>query len=448
MAMNKYGRSPKHFLQAIQQVASQDDLESPFDEAFEILRVYCDCRPSNLITTLKKLKLAQGPDLDSFEAVIAQEHLPRIRECSTLPAAALATLRDELIAQIYRASSLSTGNPSRHWRGLHEEDRLNPKLIAKRITLESTSEYITKNRQRLQSFLEDAKMLKEGLEEVLLLYLGKSFNDDRIAKLDQAGETDPDRSTLLRQVFVDLELKPRSGPSPTGIKKVQLTIQEEEVEQFIEVTPSEGRVLSAMNCFLKEPWPMIVIIGGPGQGKSTLGQYLAQVHRGLLLNRESELYQDIAGSKAPKRRFKPKTLRTPFRIVLKYFAQWLADGPTLDSVEAYIAEQINKGASRPGEVSAPDVQQIMRSHATLIIFDGLDEVTEPELRSRVLNRVEEFLERAALLKADIQVIATSRPTGYSDQFDPKQFWHLELQPMSVTKVRDYTHNWALAKVTI
>lgn len=65
----------------------------------------------------------------------------------------------------------------------------------------------------------------------------------------------------------------------------------------------------------------------------------------------------------------------------------------------------------------------------------------------MLSRVEEFLGRAAQLNADTLVLATSRPTGYSDQFDPKQYLHLELQPMSVQKNRDYASSWADAKVT-
>jgi predicted NACHT family NTPase len=105
---------------------------------------------------------------------------------------------------------------------------------------------------------------------------------------------------------------------------------------------------------------------------------------------------------------------------------------------------VEKDASR--KVSPEDVQEILRARPCLVIFDGLDEVIEPDLRNRLLARVEEFLRRAEQLEANLQVLATSRPTGYSDQFDPEKFWHLELQPMSPEKVRDYAQKWVHAKV--
>ena len=107
---------------------------------------------------------------------------------------------------------------------------------------------------------------------------------------------------------------------------------------------------------------------------------------------------------------------------------------------------MEKGTSR--KVSPEDIQEILRTRPSLVIFDGLDEVIEPDLRSRLLTRVEEFLGRMEQLEANLQVLATSRPTGYSDQFDPERFLHLELQPMSTEKVRDYAWRWVHAKVPV
>jgi len=42
------------------------------------------------------------------------------------------------------------------------------------------------------------KILAPRLEEIVGLYLSASFERDQFAELDQAGETDPDRITLLR----------------------------------------------------------------------------------------------------------------------------------------------------------------------------------------------------------------------------------------------------------
>src|SRR4030095_7773642 len=93
-------------------------------------------------------------------------------------------------------------------------------------------------------------------------------------------------------------------------------------------------------------------------------------------------------------------------------------------------------------------QDILCTYPSLMIFDGLDEVIEPDLRDQLLTQVEAFLGRAEQLGATLQVFATSRPTGYSEQFDPKQFWYLELQPMSKEKVGDYAQRWVRTKVLI
>ncbi len=449
-AQNKVGRSPKRFLQAVKHASSPSDLTPPFNTAFEELRLHCHCETISLMTVLKKLDLLSGPGLDSFEAEIAQDHLPAILECRDLSATALAQLLDELIAKAYKASCLSVSDPARHWYGLNQGDHDNPTLQAKRIAIESVLSFIHENRFRFLNLAKDAPVLRGHLKETLDLYLAQSFEDDRVAKLDQAGESDPDRTTLLHQVFVDLELKPRSDQPqpPRHAERGQLSLFAES-EQIAETVPSGGeKLLSAMDCFLKEVSLKIVVIGGPGQGKSTLGQYLSQVHRAILLKREKELYQDIAGDLGPQRKFQPKTVRLPFRIVLKYFAQWLADGPALDTVEAYIAEQIGKGASRPGEVNAITIQEVLKANPTLLIFDGLDEVTEQALCTRMLTCIERFLARVEQLGTDMQVIATSRPTSYRDQFTPKLFWHLELQPMSVERVREYATRWTHLKEPI
>ena len=291
-------------------------------------------------------------------------------------------------------------------------------------------------------------VLDARLDETLRLYLSKVFKDDQYARLDQAGEIDPDRSTLLHQVFVDLEVKERGDNQPRRLGQRQAALFEES-QQLVEDVPfpDDRKDLSAMACFLSEQWSKIVVIGGPGQGKSTLGQYVAQVHRKILLEDPEELeLLPRASAEATKPGFVPETPRVPFRVVLKYFAQWLADRPQNGSVEAYLAEQIGGGAAR--SVSSEEVQNILRARACLVIFDGLDEVTEPDLRNRLLSQVEAFLGRAEQLGANLQVIATSRPTGYSEQFDPEQFWHLDLQPMSVEKVRDYAQRWARTKVPV
>ena len=292
--------------------------------------------------------------------------------------------------------------------------------------------------------------LDRRLSETMHLYLSTCFERDQYAQLDQAGETDPERTALLRRVFVDLEVQPRPGPQPRELAHGQLALfpeatrPEEDEEIFV---PSKDKALSSMDFFMKERWPKAALIGGPGTGKSTLGQYLAQVHRATLLGRTSELYESTpSNTEDEATKVEPLTPRLPFRVVLKYFAQWLSENPQLDSLEAHLAEQVHKSTSRA--ISPEDIQNILCDSPCLVVFDGLDEVLEPRLRNRMLARLSEFLGRADQLGADLQVLATSRPTGYNDQFDPERFLHLNLLPLSPDRVSFYARRWTGAKVRL
>src|SRR5207302_2055403 len=115
-------------------------------------------------------------------------------------------------------------------------DHDNPLIVAKRIATESVLAFIRENQFRLLKLTKDTPAVSKRLKETLDLYLAQSFKDDQVAKLDQAGETDPERITLLHQVFVDLELKPRSNQlrPPHRAKQGQLP-HFSELEQLPEI---------------------------------------------------------------------------------------------------------------------------------------------------------------------------------------------------------------------
>ena len=233
---------------------------------------------------------------------------------------------------------------------------------------------------------------------------------------------------MLQKVFIDLDVKVRKGKKPHGLKPED--VSRLRVRPIAQPFILEGRErLSAMRCLLAEHWPKVAVIGGPGQGKSTLGQHLAQVHRAKLLGEPWK--------------FEPQTARIPFRVVLKYFAQWLADEQDWDNLETYLAERVERLAARA--VSAEDIQETLRCRPCVLILDGLDEVVVPRLRRLMLARIQEFLQRADQLGADLTVMATSRPTDYQNQFDPERFWHLELLALSPNKVHSFAEKWVQAK---
>ena len=277
------------------------------------------------------------------------------------------------------------------------------------------------------------RKLDPRLEETVRLYLDQCFRNDRFAKLDQAGERDEGDTKLVR-VFIDLDVRMRQGSQPRDLRLEKFLSSVRRRLGVEQLAVFEGRdSFSAMNCLLREDYPKVVIIGGPGQGKSTLGQQLAQVHRAKLLN---ETYDE---------KYQPKTQRIPFHVVLREFAQWLANEAELDALEAYLAYWVGKLAKRQGEVTTQNIQEIIRSRPSLLILDGLDEVVAPPLQKRMINRIEDFLGAAEHLDANLMVVATSRPNGYDNQFDPERFLNLELELLSPEKVTEYAEKWVDAK---
>lgn len=278
------------------------------------------------------------------------------------------------------------------------------------------------------------------IDETIRLFLASDLDGDRFASLDQAGEVG-DESVPLTRIFIDLDVALREGDRPVAASANTTSVLDEaEWQSFV-----QGEATSAMRLMLSDEPRRLVLIGGPGQGKSTLGQFLAQIHRASLLGRLKELIGDESG-------LTPLVPRIPLRVILRDFAQWAgqtADGETKrdTSVELYLAEHIRRQASNDAPIAKSDVHDILRANPCLCIFDGLDEIVDPGLRAVVLGEIRAFLERTELgLHADIQVIGTSRPNGYLNEFDPATFTHVRLQTLSSEKARSYAERWMQARI--
>jgi len=262
-------------------------------------------------------------------------------------------------------------------------------------------------------------------------YLNVTFTREQHAQLDQAGDVSDDQLPL-QQVFFDLnsEVEPeyRKYYAANESMRARVASQEAEIDRTAAFLLSEaGR--------------RVVLIGGPGEGKSTLGQYLAQLHRATLLNRIGDIVI------APD--YIPATPRIPLRVTLRDFGQWLANIRTSDesnhgTLEEYICFDIQRTTSRT--ISPNDLHNIIRGNPTLLILDGLDEVTDLSLRKVLLSRLSEFTGRCdTVIKADVQILASTRPTSYIEQFDPHNFLHLRLTKLKPEQVMAYVSRWTKAK---
>lgn len=275
-------------------------------------------------------------------------------------------------------------------------------------------------------------------------YLRTSYTREMHAQLDQAGDVS-DQPVRLQDVFFDLyaEVDDERGTAHLNRnQRVRDSLRKHQSSQS-----SNGTLRARLgSLLLSEGVSRLVIVGGPGEGKSTVGQYVAQVHRSMLLGDVTDVA--LHRGREVDETYLPLTPRIPFRIILKDFGQWLAEKRdrgqfSAGTIDEFVSSQISAITSR--RVTPDDLHQILRTNPALLILDGLDEVTDPDLRKILLSRVGEFVDRCDALDANLQILASTRPTGYTKEFDPAVFLHMRLAKLEPEQVRSYVSRWAKAK---
>ena len=289
-----------------------------------------------------------------------------------------------------------------------------------------------------------------NLETTLHNFLQKELLSDEFVNLEQAGHAVDERIPLA-QVFVDLPVvdEPhmedaldvedgsvyrfadhfRDSPDG-GFIKDMLAVSSERLDPQSLASNTIGQRTRPRHSL-----PMrgrFVLIGGPGQGKTTVGQFICQIFRASIISRRPQVLlsaetqralslirkhcheEDINLSLVP---------RFPFRIVLNEFASALSSDslPKINSVLSFIAHHIHKRTD--STVSTDDLKNWFAQYPSVIVFDGLDEVPSSSNRDQVLEAIRDFWVDASSSNADILSIATTRPQGYNEDFSPTFYQH-------------------------
>jgi hypothetical protein len=321
-------------------------------------------------------------------------------------------------------------------------------------------------RSRFAGFITTGDVLSkviEMLEEqqpnfanTMSVFLQKEMRADQFVKLEQAGNT-ADQKTPLAQVFVDLPVseQPLSEPPASEVEEQRLTTNlvtkilragSQILKGSVLVPPPTMEVgIRTRERLITEPG-RFVIVGGPGQGKSTVGQFICQLYRASLLNDrpayslsvEARSTLEFFNSQSQSAGIElPVVRRFPVRIVLDQFATSLANGK-VRSLLSFITHRIRDLTET--DVSIENLRTWLATYPLLVVLDGLDEVPPTSNRKQVLEKVTEFWSEVATLDADVLVIATTRPQGYSDDFSPRFYKHLFLAPLSQRRALVYANN--------
>lgn len=216
---------------------------------------------------------------------------------------------------------------------------------------------------------------------------------------------------------------------------------------------SPGTLGGAAAYLLRAPAPFTLIRGAPGQGKSTLSQYVCQAHRRSFVP-EAERPDSLPGLDQP---------RFPIRLDLSDYALWLGGSDVWDhsedrkqpkaktrkgeqgTIECFVADLMTH-ESGGITADAKTVQDIFERVPALVVLDGLDEVGSATLRGRIVKEIDKFVGRGKAYTDPPKVVVTTRPSaGELPEPSPNLFEIITLNQLTVEQRDAYLRKWCAVR---
>lgn len=293
---------------------------------------------------------------------------------------------------------------------------------------------------------------KERRESVIKAYLKDQYDIDNEVKFKQI-ELQNKLLDLFTDVPINVKKIDEKNKSLRNIlisKGLYNRYKNENRNDFDYANSEEiGAASFILNSSIQDGVRRILIEGGPGQGKSTISQYVCQVHRIKLLNKENErtlLPKDINES----------PVRLPFKIDLRDVASWVEKKNPYNNIisdekfsiiwqnnlESFLIAHISYHSGLDNFTTL-DLVSILKLSAVLFIFDGFDEVANLKSRESIITFINKGLSRLAENTSSIQVVITSRPAAFSSAigFSVDLYPHFELTDITPKVISEYVEKW-------
>ena len=202
--------------------------------------------------------------------------------------------------------------------------------------------------------------------------------------------------------------------------------------------------------FAKKSLRHVVLEGAPGQGKSTIAQYVCQIHRHHLLN------VALNDERIPQgHRLQP--VRIPLKVDCRDLDVWLQGGNPFPiaseiknvrhrSLESFLCTHVQHH-SGGSSFDVDDLHALVNSSAMLLVFDGLDEVADVGRRSAVVENITNGVMRLEEVSLSVQTIVTSRPAAFanSPSFSHEKYLYVHLTSIGRRIIEEYTDRWLEAR---
>lgn len=302
---------------------------------------------------------------------------------------------------------------------------------------------------------------RERIARTLKAFVGEQFRKDEEVKFRQVDLTNSlldlfvDVPVDLGDVMFDREVSEVDPEVFAALQQLMRAWLEEETEMSPEAReermwygPAANTADVLLDGRLQSGMPWVILQGAPGQGKSTLAQYVCQVHRARLLGKE-EFLKRIPESHSTA------AFRLPMKVDLRDFAAYLDGQPYLNaengdanrpkSLERFLSSLISIQAGGL-EFSPDDFADAASGTPILLFLDGLDEVANRKLRRTLTDSVLQGLNRLRDTGVDVQVVVTTRPSLFGRKVGlGPAFKRLELAPITAGTISVYSEKWTVAR---
>jgi hypothetical protein len=304
--------------------------------------------------------------------------------------------------------------------------------------------------------LHKVKAEQPDFDDVISRFLQREFLAERWAHLEQAGRVAEERVSVSK-VFVDLPVfYERRADAPDEDQALlpgfAAAVVEAASRRLDPATLNDKRSIASLDEQEYRKEGRFVLLGGPGQGKSTICQFICQMFRAAILDSRNEALvpPEVADALEAFRRHLrvdglhlPSARRFPIRVELSELADELAAPEGSSSLLGYVARLVSKRVGT--EISSATMGAWLSEYPSLIVLDGLDEVPLASSREAIVTALQEFWIDMSQCNADCLAIATTRPQGYTDEFSPRYYQHLWLAPISTPRALRYSRRLLAAR---
>lgn len=277
------------------------------------------------------------------------------------------------------------------------------------------------------------KLLRElhkNYMPVITRFLARQIEEDMYTRMEQAGSV-TEKKVSIEKVCVDINVT-EEGYKSYKFAKYVIT-KANAIVGYKKKSDDQDHELDRDD--------NIVIVGGPGKGKSTICQFIAQMYRANFVAMSGyknpsidNFVDDVIANKS----YEITCCRIPFIVVLKEYAAWVRQRGNEDnkSLIQYISNKIQaiEGTNIPIE----EIRRLLSELPWIFMFDGLDEVPETSNRAEVIGYIRQFINfDLKEASADCFIINTTRPQGYNNEFDETHCCHLEVNELTCDECEEY-----------